>query len=845
MLDAKDKQQLSARLRGKIKKANSNVSTKVDAENGSFKVTISDDSVTHFYKGDTVSTIRVAQLDNDLINYINDDPHEAAQEILDEFSSTFDVQNFESKKANNSKTVKQAAHDTLDKETWNMVTQKQFDDQKPDLHPRKDDYYTNITQKQIPEHGQRPGTYDTITEGQFRDEQQTFYGADRTAGNWKQEDRSTITEAQFEKGVDEYTEVGESDRSEIGSKYDGGIQQQQKQIGEKQLAELLKHHEWTEPLTTTEGKEQLGKQDGELARITSQVAEKIIKEALNALGNTVLSVGVTPQHISKILQRLVSHDSKYPALANTIQLYKGASISTIQKKIAKARHFGKTANTSKDWSDLLTADVLVRQLSNMSYHPDYIVQSIISLAKQENIADRINKAADVILQDDSTKEESTLSVFDQVLDEKTADVVEGSPEEDGLYAYVGKIDEVDADSNNQKDFSEKAAALAHDKILEKTANKNLSLIPQIIDVDQNKGVFEIRFKDAARQDVDLVARARRRRKQAAKQAAKQATKQATKQAAKQVEKQAQMGGAGGMPPAAGPEMGNPMAPPGGGDMAGAPPGEALSQEPPADPMVEDEKESADPKPPGAICPICGGEDVDVDHGEFRCNNCGGEGEISVKLDINKWPGTIQETDNKEQEGGFGLDEGALGAEEDGMAASGPEAGGVGEGTTLPNVPVGASVRVTPFMIEKLSEQKIQLGTICPNCGSNNTQIIKSAKFKGQNGLCYECYQNFNFQVKVIPGRQHNVYAQFMWTPKIADSNDCQICGRTTGLKKAFAQSLHNYGMNLKQFNNLNSIREQADIILKMNASGTLNITEALALPLPLQKLSSKSTMERK
>lgn len=827
MLD-KDRQQLAERLRGKIKKANSNVSTKVEAESGEFKVVIASDSLSHIYNGDTVSTIRVAQLDDDLIEYINSDPQDAAQEILDEFVKSFDPMK-------SSASIRRvAAHETQNEETYQKVTQKQLDDQKPMLHPRKDEYYTNVTQKQLPEHGQRPGTYDITTEGQFRDERETFYGAKRTSGDWKYEDRNTVTERQFDEGLDKYTDIGESDRGEMGAEYDGGLAQQHRQIGEKQLMELLKHHEWTEPLTTTEGKDQLGKQDGELGRLTADVAKKVIKEALDALGNTVLAVGIPPKQLSGIVQRLVSHASKYPALAHTITCYKGTDTKVIENKVAKAQAFGKTANTGSDWSDLIAADVLVRQLSKMAYNSKFVVDALIALAKRDDFSDKINSSADTILTAKSNDKVVEASIFDEVLGNKVADTQdEGSAEDDGLYAYKGTISEVGADTSNQKDFAEKAASYGKEKILEKVASSNLNLIPQMIDVDESAGVFQVQYKDANFGDNSLSVRAEKRRSLAAQ---KTGTVKETDKTAQKT-KTAQMGGAGGMPPAGGADMANPMAPPGGADMGGPPPGEALSQEPP----VEEEGAAGggEPKPPGAVCPVCGGEDVDVDNGEFRCNNCGGEGSISVKFDVSKWPETIQESEGDE-EGGFGLDEG-LGAEEEAMGEPVGDVGG--EGTTLPNVPVGASVRVTPFMIEKLGSQNISLGSVCPNCGGNNTDRVKSASTKGYDGVCYDCYQEFKFSVQADLDKKHHVYANYVWIPKIASSG-CSSCQRATALKKAFVKSLENYGMSWNQFDALPSMKAQADTILKMNKAGMLDIKQAMSTPLPIQKTAAASRFDK-
>lgn len=828
MLDAAKRQELVQKLRNRIKQASSNVSTKVEARKGDYGVVISESSIDHFFGGNKVAAIKVAELDDSVVELINSDPQDAAQEILGEFMATFNPDDLK----------KEAAHEVLDADTADKITQKQLDDQKVKLHPRWEDYYTNITQKQLPEHGQRPGTYDIITEGQFRDERTTFYGADRITGDWKQEDRNIVTEGQFEEGVGEYTDVDASERGEIGSKYDGGLDKQWHQTGEKQLMELLKHHKWTEPLTVTEGKDQLGQQDGELGRLTAEVAEKIIKEALDAFGKTVLSVGITPRELAAIASRLVSDESKYKVLANTLKRYAKHDVSVINKKVAKARHFGKTANTGSDWSEFLAADVLVRQLAKIAYDPRHVVEGLVALTSDTNFTDRITTASETALEskDPETKVSENTSIFQQVL-AGPKNEVEGD-DSDGRYAYAGEIAEVTeatgVKADNKDEFAKAAASYAIQKIAEET-NKELDLVPDVLDVDTDKGVFEIQLTEASKRDEELAKRAARRR-QLAKQASDSAeepeeAKGATKEASsKKVTKKAQMGGAGGMPPAAGPEMGNPAPPAGGGDMGMPPPGEALSQ----DPAMEEDPEmgGSEPKPPGSICPSCGAEDVDVDNGEFRCNNCGAEGQVHVRLDVSKWPETIQESET-EEEAGFGLGEEGeegMGAEEAGM-----ETGEEG-GATLPNVPVAASFRLTPRILEKLASQNIQFGTVCPSCGSSNTEISKAASHKGNDGICWDCMQDFNVQVRTAKGKKNRLYGQYIWQPMTTEAS-CNGCNR---LRKSFVRSLNDYGMSWNEFSNLKSASEQADVILKMSKAGTLDLETAMQEPLPIKKIAASA-----
>jgi hypothetical protein len=78
------------------------------------------------------------------------------------------------------------------------------------------------------------------------------------------------------------------------------------------LIELLRHHQYQEPHTVTEGPDQLGKQEGELARLTAESAKHIVKESLSALGNTVIALCMVPDRVAAVAQRLVSHERNLP-----------------------------------------------------------------------------------------------------------------------------------------------------------------------------------------------------------------------------------------------------------------------------------------------------------------------------------------------------------------------------------------------------------------------------------------------------------------------------------------------------------------------------------------------------
>lgn len=796
-MDPKEKQELMDSLKQSAYK----ISKQVEAEKDSFRIVISSSGIQQYYKNMPIITVKAENLSSKAAELINKNPEIAATTLLEQFSQEFDAASFE-KKAASGMDVKTAANETLDEMTWQMVTQKQLDEQKVNIHPRVDEYPNKVTDKQIVEDGQRVGTYDITTEGQLRDERNDFYGRPRITGDWKSEDRNIVTEGQLEKGAKEYSDVGTSDRNQMGAKFDGGPEKQSKMTGEKQLAELLKHHKWTEPLTTTEGKDQLGQQDGELSRITAEVANKIVKEALSALGKTVVAAGVTPNDLAGIVAQLVSHDSKLPVLANIIREYANQDVSAIDRKIAKAKHFGKFANAGADWSDELIADVVVRQLGKMAYSPRIIVEALSALAEGDDFASRINAAVDEVLKSDvKVAGNSNKNIFKQVLAGEQTTIV--GDDNDGRYAYHGVASEVNADINDEAAFGKAAAEFAKKQTIAQVG-KELELIEDSIQIDKVAGEFCVQLVTAEAKDLQVRAAARR-----------------------QKVKEAQMGGMGGMASPAGDQMGNPAPPAGPADMGAPPGGESLTQEP----VIPEEEEggAGEPKPPGTICGACGSEDVDIDNGTLRCNNCNAEGTISIKMEWTKYPGTLEDSD-KEEKGGFALgseNEAGLPDEQEEAAASG--------GATMPNVPVGASVRVTPFMIEKLSSQGITLGSVCPNCGSKETNSIKSAS-TGSDSVCWECGQSYHTTLKATKGKKNSLVMETVWVPKTASSTNCTNCTR---LHKSFVKSLRDYGMTWEAFDRL-AMKDQAQVVVKMANSGTLDLNSAMNAALPIHKFAAST-----
>jgi len=782
LLDATAREKLRNIVNRSIRKASVKTEVSAQTPDNEYGIVITSDSIDHFYKGKVIASVKMAELaDSEIIDFIKADPEETASALLEEYVESMQT----------SASLKTAANSALDKEVGQKITQKQLDDNNVALHPRTGKSPTKIIEKTLKEEGEQSGTYDKTTEAQLRETKTTFKGETLEHARQGEVGDTGITESQLDKDA---ADTAGAERGEVGSEFSGD---QHRMITEKQLGELLSHNGWSEPRTITEGDDQLGKQDGELARLEASAAEKLVKEAMTVLAKTVASLGVTPEEVLNTVKSLTSSPNKEPVLASVLSQPK--DISDIKQSLKRYKFHGKVASTTTN--KLAIASAVLRQLSNIKTPAKLLASALYAVAQadESSITDLIN---DSMLEDVTVTEEdnSVKSVLANIVKNKNYKTTKASVEgdaSDGLYQYAGKISEVSESPTNRESFAKKAFEVTKQQIV-KTASVNPeNLVPITLNVDENEGTFVLTAKDSTVTDPNkLKVRAARR---------------------EQLAKQAQMPG-GGMPPgpggAAAPMAGPPGMP---GDAAGAggqPGVESFNAPPPG----EEDGEEGDlsgggtPKPPGSSCPVCGSENVDVDHGQFRCQNteCGAEGEIEVLFRVKKYPDVLQDSEKGEEgeEEGFELG-GELGGE---PGAPGADMGAPGAegGMAPPNVPVAASVRITPRMLEKLASNNIKLGGTCPNCGSHKCDL------NGSNGICFECNNEYKFKLFANKKEPHKLLARFEWAQ---EAEGCSSCNR---FKTAFRKALDDYGMSWDEFHNQPSWREKGETILNMQRAHLLD-----------------------
>lgn len=266
----------------------------------------------------------------------------------------------------------------------------------------------------------------------------------------------------------------------------------------------------------------------------------------------------------------------------------------------------------------------------------------------------------------------------------------------------------------------------------------------------------------------------------------------------------EMGGQGGA--AQGPGAGATLPQP---PMGQQPPVESFTEGTP--PEGGDEMESdKQAKPPGALCCVCGSDDVDIIKGDWKCNNCNSNGTIKVSIEVTRWANLTGEEDKGEA---AGEEFGGEGFEMPGEGAA---------GGAMPEIPVAAMTKITPTALQKLAESKIVLGSVSPITGSTNTVRLEAGKY-----VCLDTGTPYSVEIAVkkhaSKDKPNYAYAQWTWTPKIA-GNICPSCSRA---RQALVKALTEAGVTETDFNAMD-VPTKAKKIVELRASGAFKTIKIAA-----------------
>lgn len=734
---------------------------KTEISDGKWRIIIGGEDVYGMLDGKKVASLQVSELEPDVQEMLNENPKMVGDYMLNALKT---------------KVAEKAPTNTA--EQIEQTQELQLETQKPPLHPREKEIRESITEKQLDEkhtgydtHTRKDDPKETVTEKQLNDVPSDKF--DRQGVDKKNEE---ITELQLrDNGIKGNTNpAGEKERA-------SGVSDQKETITENQLRQwesAEKTHSPKHEITEKQLKDQ-GEPWGR--RISSvEDAKKAMSAVKSAMAKTCIATKATPDEIMAIGLSIIENPvTTIKAMENFDKL---ASQKDERSSLLKRAAFHGTSLTNASGTYLLGS------LADSGMCAEVAVKALRAFANSKEplkaIAEQIKVEADA-LQPKQTVPQTDF--FKEALNEDTEESVR-------VDLNVKEIDVAPESQDFTKAAFEAASRVASDHGIKVT--KNISV-----------------EKDGTKVHVSVAGTKMTEEEQ---KVAKAESAKSRKEARKTVE--AQMPAGGGMPGAA--PAGGPMGGGGGTTMPTPMPGDPSAGAPvsslAADPMAEEglgdeEAGAGEAVPPGSICPVCGQDDVDVKSGEFQCNNCGAEGEMSFVVKVHTFPGVIEEKGpSSKKEEGLGdeiADEGGIGDMAGGPGAAMPPVGGPAGGIGG----IAASFKITPEMV-KQSENK-PIGHVCPHCGVNGVKLA----FKNGTGIgrCHDCKKPYRVDVSV--DSEKNLEARVAWKPsnitKVAKINNQQE-------KKACLLKALKEASLIEKFEAAN-FDEKASIIASLHDQGLL------------------------
>ena len=659
---------------------------KSELSEGDFKIIIGDDEVYGLRGSQKIASLKISEQDEDIRQMIETNPKFAGAKMLEALKV----------KAASVKVAESAPSSTEEQQRGTMEVQ--LEGQRVPLHPRTDEIRESITEDQLKkkttgygEHARKDEPKDSITEAQLSDKRQDA-------------PRDEVMEGQLrDKGIEGNQTPADKDS------YAAGVKDQKQQVTEAQLNDWREADSGHHPEMITE--KQIGEQGEPWGRriASKDDAKKALAAGMQAFVRTAKATGATPTEIVSYVSEFVSSPHCAMKATNFITASTGGRDGR-ETILRRAAFHG----TPRDSSALSVQNYILGSLSDAGLSGPIGMKVAEMIASQKDASAKIAEAVAAWKPANEAKAEPQVSDFlREAIAEESEEVV--------------KVILASSDVSGQGEAWVNSAYEAATKV---ASAQGIEISKRVQVQKKNDGSVEVNMlgRKASGEKKTVVAK-------------KDEELKSRKEARRVV---AQMPG-GGMP--GGPDpMGAPGGttmpmPPAAGDPTAAPPVSALGA-PPAGPEGGEEPVEGEALPPGSLCPACGSDDVDLKGGEFNCNQCGSTGTITVKIDVDTWPGAIEEkTPAKGEEG-----------EEAGLGEEGGEIPPAG----LPPVGVAASYKVTPETIKKAGKP---VGRFCPHCGSDKVAV--AAKDGCGSGSCEVCKGRYEFDT-FVDTKTKDIYARLEW-----------------------------------------------------------------------------------
>jgi len=769
--------------------------------NSPIKVIISKDDdnelfVTEANENNILKLSNISEFSEDMQQLIKEDPEKAGKIILEN-----KIKNIGAKMATKNENTKTAASaDNLD-----IVTEKQLEKKEEKLHPRQEEVYegvteseeqigrktdaNNVTTSESPQ--KRKGTYETITEDQLNISSIELTRFDDVP--------DVITEKQW-------TDFSKSVSAEIADDYTDTIT-------EDQIKQLLENHQFVgayETITEDQLKN-ISMTQGLKRWASKDYTVSLMKVATQTISDAIARFKKSPQEMAKEVSYILDNDKIKNKVASL------AIVNSLPKKeenrkglINKIAYFHKTASAPNvSCKDALILSMAENGKLGMKAEDliDYIGYSLRNKTAMTKVEELVQTKLSSSSVDDQEEFIDKFASFDYALKEI-------QKPEDGKYRIYATLEDINVSDKKNKEALFKGvkkvaqAEIGDDSvaaaIVKVEVGKNGELIIDIQDGGEDMitpddigdilegPVKEIEFEeeveiegdegDYEEGDEEVVESKTKDKKQKKIAAAKKELKKKAQLMGGEMGGQggaAQMPGAGaGMPGTEMGDMGAPM---------------ETFEEQPIDDDIDLEEESMEPMPPGTICGVCGSQDVDVLDGKCKCNNCTSIWTVKIENVYEKYKGVTPEAEETEET-----------EELDDFTE--------GEGFELPeeSPAIAAYTKLKPEALQKIAENNIELGSISPVTGKDNTVKI-------DNGVRICLDTGVKYKVSYATDKKGKVaYGQWEYNPVI-NKVSCSSCSRA---KAKLVKALSSIKMSKEQFDKL-TFQKKIATITKLSKSGAL------------------------
>jgi len=690
-------------------------------------------------------------------------------------------------------------------ENREVITEKQLEKKNTELHPRTDSSHEGITESPEQLGGAeqsndttsnspqvRQGTYETITEDQLGTTSAAIVRYDDTP--------EVITEKQW-------TSLSNRISSKISEDYT-------ETITEDQIKQLLSSHKFVgsyETITEDQLKN-INMTDGLNRWANKDYSLSVMKVATASIADAISDYQKSPEEIAKIASSIIDNPEirakvAFLSIVNSLP-HKAESRKLLASKSA---YFSKIASKDSTVSAIDALSLTVAANGEFGMVAEDVFDSIAHAVRNKTVMAKVDNMVKEKLA--STSESKVaFSKYDAMT---SAIKAMGQPE-DGKYQIQATLKDIGVPVTDKVAFCEGVKKFAQGIIEEENdavgavikiqVGNNGELVIDVsadgeeIGPDDIEGLIEGPINDIdvePEEDGDCSVCE-------VGEAVGEESEPCMSKTREDVVKEAQMMGGemGGMGGAS-------QAPGAGASVPGMPaetaPMENLTEDPLAGEEAGLDEGGEEPLPPGSLCPACGSQDVDVISGKTKCNNCGSTGTFKVEIEMDSWTGTTPSGDGEAEP----MDE----AGEEGFEGEGFEM--PAEGADMGGMPaVAAMMKVTPEMLTKLAESKIELGTVSPASGTTNTMKLASGE-----RVCLDTGTKYKVAYATSSdGKQ--VWAQWEWKPMVEGVNvKCASCDRA---KQRFVKALSSVSLTESQFDALD-VKAKVETINTLKESGSLNL----------------------